>query len=333
MLLNQALNAVLDNEEENIQVLHLVTPSEMLRAGLKLLGFTKKQYRNGRKRNHSVNHDRFKSALGATPLVLCTIYEDLQKSTIVDDGFEVKLTGNDIKLKFFLVSFHFLRKYPTKSDRQFIFNCSDHHTRDQVWDILRRIQCLKATKITWPDDLGGDDIWIMTVDGTHCAVEEPNHPIWSQDREYYSHKYNRAGINYELGISIGENKLIWMNGLFKAGKNDVSIFTKHGLKNRLLNLKKKAIGDGGYHGHYNCISTPNAHDSKAVRTFKSRALKRHETFNGRTKVFEILRQRFRNDVKTRFPIVFESICVICQYKIEYETPLFDVLVEDLIYMD
>ena len=44
MLLNQALNAVLDNEEENIQVLHLVTPSEMLRAGLKLLGSTKKQY-------------------------------------------------------------------------------------------------------------------------------------------------------------------------------------------------------------------------------------------------------------------------------------------------
>ena len=114
--------------------------------------------------------------MGATPLILCTIYEDLQKSTIVDDGFEVKLTGNDIKLKFFLVSFHFLRKYPTKSDRQFIFNCSDIHTRDQVWDILQRIQCLKATKITWPDDLGGDDIWIMAVDGTHCAVEEPNHP-------------------------------------------------------------------------------------------------------------------------------------------------------------
>ena len=100
MLLNQALNAVLDNEEENIQVLNLVTPSEMLRAGLKLLGFTNKQYQYGRKK-YSLNNDRFKSALGATPLVLCTIYEDLQKLTIVDDGFEVKLTGNDIKLNFF----------------------------------------------------------------------------------------------------------------------------------------------------------------------------------------------------------------------------------------
>ena len=148
MLLNQALNAVRDNEEENMQVpvLYLVTPSEMLRAGLKLLGFTEKQYQNGRKRNHSANHDRCMSALGATPLVLCTIYEDLQKSTIVGDGFEVKLTGNDIKLDFFLIYFHFLRKYPTKLDRQFIFNYSDNHTRDQVWDILQKIRCLKATK-------------------------------------------------------------------------------------------------------------------------------------------------------------------------------------------
>ena len=116
-------------------------------------------------------------------LRLCTIYEDLQKSTIVDDGFVEKFTGNDIKLKFSLVSFHFLRKYPTESDSQFVFNCSYRHIRDQVWDILQRIRCLKATKIAWPDDLGGDDIWIMTINGTHCAVEEPNHPIWSQYRE------------------------------------------------------------------------------------------------------------------------------------------------------
>jgi hypothetical protein len=125
-----------------------------------------------------------------------------------------------------------------------------------------------------------------------------------------------------------------MNEPFKAGMNDVSIFTKYGLKDRLRMLKKKAMGDGGYGGHFNCcISTPNAHDSKAVRTFKSRALKRQETFNGHTKVFESLRQRFRHDVGDRFPMVFESICVIYQYKIEYETPLFDVLVEDLLYME
>ena len=105
--------------------------------------------------------------------------------------------------------------------------------------------------------------------------------------------FNRVGINYKLGIAIVENKLIWIKGLFKADKNDISIFTKHGLKNRLLNLnKKKTIDDSGYHGHYNCIFTPNAHYSQPVRAFKSRALKRHETFNGQTNVFKILRQQF-----------------------------------------
>ena len=84
-----------------------------------------------------------------------------------------------------------------------------------------------------------------------------------------------------------------MNGPSKAGKNDVWIFTKNGLNNRLLNLKKKAIDDGGYHGHYNCISTPNAQDSKPVRTSKSRALKRHEAFNGHTHKMKF----FNNDSK------------------------------------
>ena len=100
-----------------------------------------------------------------------------------------------------------------------------------------------------------------------------------------------------------------------------------------LNLKKKAIGDGGYHGHYNCISTPNTHYSKAMWIFKSRDLKRHGTFNGQTKCFEILQQQFQNDVKKRFSIIFESICIISQDKIEYETPLLHVLIKDLIYMD
>ena len=81
----------------------------------------------------------------------------------------------------------------------------------------------------------------MTVNGTHCAVEEPKDRIWSQDREYYSHKYNRSGINYELGISIAENKHIWINGPFKAGKNDVSIFTKNGLKTNSWILKRKQL--------------------------------------------------------------------------------------------
>jgi hypothetical protein len=87
-----------------------------------------------------------------------------------------------------------------------------------------------------------------------------------------------------------------MNGPFKAGLNDITIFTNEGLKEKLRATGKKAIGDGGYSGHSQQISTPNSHDSKQVKKFKSRALKRQEKFNGMTKNFDCLSGRFRHSV-------------------------------------
>jgi hypothetical protein len=151
---------------------------------------------------------------------------------------------------------------------------------------------------------------------------------------YYSNKFNKAGINYELGIAIASGKLIWMNGpyTFLAGRNDLQIFTGGGLKARLLQLKKKGIGDGGYSGHKEAISSPNSHDSRPVKLFKSRALKRHEGFNGMTKSFQILRERLRHG-PGKIGIAFKVVAVICQYKIEAEEPLWDVLVEDVLDED
>ena len=91
---------------------------------------------------------------------------------------------------------------------------------------------------------------------------------------------------------------------------------------------KKGSGDGGYHGHPNELSTPNSHDSKEVNTFKGRALKRQEKFNGKTKNFDSLSGRFRHSVD-RFKNCFEAVCVICQYQIENGSPLYDVLIEHM----
>ena len=72
----------------------------------------------------------------------------------------------------------------------------------KIWHVIEKIQCLKFKKITWPDDLGGDDIWIMTINGTHVWLYEPGHDKFSMDSGYFSYKFNKAGINYKLGISI-----------------------------------------------------------------------------------------------------------------------------------
>ena len=195
-------------------------------------------------------------------------------------------------MKWLLISIHFLRKYPTGPNKEYIFNVSERHSQDQIWDMVKRIWALKETKIAWPNDLGKDDIWIMSVDGTHCWISKPGHPVWSQDSEYFSHKLNKAGMNYELGLSLTSQNLIWMNGPFKAGTNNVSIFQDKGLKQQLDMLGKKAIGDAGYYGHKKQCSTPNANNSAQVKKFKSRALKSHESFNGMTKVFELLSSCF-----------------------------------------
>jgi hypothetical protein len=79
---------------------------------------------------------------------------------------------------------------------------------------------------------------IITVDGTHCWIEEPTHPDWSQDKSYYSHRYNKAGINYELGIAIACLPLVWMNGPFKAGSSDGKTFFEEGLKDPCFHSKE-----------------------------------------------------------------------------------------------
>jgi hypothetical protein len=97
-------------------------------------------------------------------------------------------------------------------------------------------------------------------------------------------------------------------------------------------LGKKAIGDLGYRGEpnkYYYVSFPNPNDGKGVALFKSKALKRHENFNCMTKVFEILAGRFRHG-KDKFGKAFEAVCVVCQYKLENELPLYDVLIHAVI---
>jgi hypothetical protein len=304
-----------NSDEAFAQIHKVIRPDQLMMEGLCYF------YTHGRihRSRRSTNIKRFEKKFGLHPVVAVRIWEDLQTTGTVSE--------DKLNSKYFLMSLHHLRKYPTEDDRESIWDVSPKTGREWVWFYLEALQDLKYVKIVWPDDWG-PDIWIITVDGTHCWIHEPQHPEWSQDREYYSHKYAKAGIDYELGISIATSRLVWMNGPFKAGQNDARIFRDHGLRNRLRAIGKKAIGDRGYQGYHNECSTYNPHDSRNVKKFKSRALKRHETFNFMTKSFRCLDGRFRHS-PARFATCFEAVCVICQYKLEHNVKLYDVLIEDL----
>ena len=135
-------------------------------------------------------------------------------------------------------------------------------------------------QVTWPtqwtqshpDFCQADlPVFLLTVDGVHCRIEEPQHPTKSKDPSYYSHKFNTAGVDYELGISGFDNKLVWINGpMTKASRHDVTVFRRAGLQ-AMIPDGHRVIGDSGYAGEPTVVSTPNAHDPVTLRRFKSRA--------------------------------------------------------------
>ena len=174
--------------------------------------------------------------------------------------------------------------------------------------------------------MNNDDvpIFLITVDGVHCRLNEPKHPTKSKNPGFYSHKFHQAALDYELAVSIFENKLVWMNGPFPSGKHDINVFRERGGLKEKIPPGKKVIGDNGYRGEPGIISTPNnRHDTLEVRKFKSRARARHESFNARIKIFQCLNARFRHGIE-KHQICFEAVCVICQYQLENGSPLFDV---------
>ena len=153
----------------------------------------------------------------------------------------------------------------------------------------------------------------------------------SKNPKLYSHKFHQAALAYEIALSIRESKVVHINGPFDASIHDKAIFVDEridedgmptGLKNKIPD-KKKAIGDKGYRGLNGIVSTPNSHDPEDVRKFKSRARARQEAFNARLKTFACLKDDFRHQ-RPKHKIVFEAVVVICQYQMEFGSPLWDV---------
>jgi hypothetical protein len=166
---------------------------------------------------------------------------------------------------------------------------------------------IKNKKNIWDEEAAEDDILAISVDGVHFWCYEPSHPIYIRDKKAYSHKFNHAGWDYEVGISLSRNQVMWLSGPHPAGNNDISIFKTQGLLEELKKRKQKAIADGGYNGPLDYVCTPNAHNNEGVKLFKRRALQHHETFNGLLKHFNILNTRFRHN-RDRFAVAFEAVC-------------------------
>lgn len=310
-------------EEDSTIVL---TAAEILLLGLKEVNFTDKRVNRvkGNPATSKTNVERFNSHYGCNHVVAAAIWEDLQVTDIPGARWDVK-HKKEVSLLF--ESLHFLKVYKTEANRESTFDKSPKTLRAQCWKILAKIQSLKHDKIVFPDDFGSD-VWIMTVDGINFEINEPTTAPVTKDPSFFDHKHNHAGLSYELGVDLHRSALIWMSGPHKAGEtNDAGRFARHGLLDKLKQIKKKALADKVYGGHPEQVSTYNAWDGDDVMELKARAQMRHEQFNGMLTDFACLRTRFRHPSPNfeKFGTCFEAVAVICQYKMEYGEPLFDVL--------
>ena len=126
-------------------------------------------------------------------------------------------------------------------------------------------------------------------------------------------------------MDIIDGNLVWLEGLFPAGKfTDITIF-RHTLIHHLDPLEQVVADDryvGEALGKVKCPCTPI--DSPDDRTMQSNVRSRHETLNGRFKFWEILKQPFRHDIITQHGAVFWAIAVIIQIAIDEGAKLFSV---------
>jgi DDE superfamily endonuclease len=95
--------------------------------------------------------------------------------------------------------------------------------------------------------------WFLSVDGTHCRIQEPrSYP----DKNWYSHKHHKLCVAYEIAIDLEESKIAWISSPHQAGETNLVIFRKpDGLLSRIPE-GCKIIGDKGYIGD-NIVSVNN----------------------------------------------------------------------------
>jgi DDE superfamily endonuclease len=181
------------------------------------------------------------------------------------------------------------------------------------------------------------------VDGTDFHIRQPSlktdkiKKLSKEDRKAYrkswfTHKFNGAGLRYEVGICIATGNIVWVNGPFKPGIfNDLAIF-----KNKLIHYLipgEQVEADKGYYGLPLHISTPIekededlTEEEKRFKKYKHGAALRHETVNHVFKTWEILNQVYRHDRK-KYGDVFWAIATLTQicfdmgekhnYQVEY----------------
>ena len=163
----------------------------------------------------------------------------------------------------------------------------------------------------------------MVVDGPDFQCHELVRLNRKESRKWYSHKFNSAGLKYEVATCTATGDIVHYLGPFRGAVHNLTIFQFH-LKRSLL-PGERVIADRGYRGDrkivtpydYDCLSMQHKRAMSVLRS-------RHETMNGRLKIFGCMSQSWRHALSDHHRAFRACLC-IAQLMHKYGTAgMFDV---------
>jgi hypothetical protein len=178
------------------------------------------------------------------------------------------------------------------------------------------------SKILWNARVIGRSRSLVTIDGTDMPV------ALGFNKGFFGVKFNHSGLKYEVGVSIETGYIVWINGPFRCGQNDITISRTALIGALDVEEEEMAVADSGYKGEVHHIRTPNVGTAEE-RQMQDLARARHETVNCRLKIFNVLGAGyFRHDL-TFHSSCFRAVAVITQLTFENGGEPFQVDFHDL----
>lgn len=303
-----------------------LTGAGLLWFGLCLVGFgTTRQNVCDR-----TNKERFRAHYGVGPLAIIAAIVDMRRKF-----------KEEVEVKHLMMTLCWLKLYETENVMAGRWGHCEQFCRETVKRYASKLQRLKGLKIRLVG-IPADRTYWGSVDCLHAIMNEFRTDPGSK---WYSHKHNGAGVSYEVVVDICESRVLWTAGpkpasthdvtFFRGGKEESSKKKKNEAswdKNALyfqIPKGKKLIGDSGYEGEPDKVSTSIAEHEGEVKEFFARAKSRQETVNTRLKFFEVIGGRFRHgkgakDKLKLHQMCFDAVSVLVQYDMENGHPLFEI---------
>ena len=180
-------------------------------------------------------------------------------------------------------------------------------------------------QILWENRKRGDtgNDCLLSDDGTDIEL------AMSYMKELWSYKHQHSSLRCEVALCIKTGDICWWNGPFEPGiYNDETIF-KMGLLG-MLDEGERVETDRGYRGsapmYVKCPGTVTL--DPAMAKMQQRVRCRQETVNKRLKQWNILKARYRHDIRDH-QAVFGAIIGLTQISIENGEPLFSAEYNDV----